>query len=986
MTAPSPPRPSTVQDADIPRHPFGIHLLDVATSLLLILASWFLLRRWAYPAPYPGEPTRAIATLAGIVEPATATAPLWTLLARAFLGPSLPASGTFPIAQLLSTALVALSAGLFHGTLVRLLLGLRSSDTEGDSLPCAPAILRLAALAATLLFVLFPPVWRAAQAATPDAMGILLATLAMRLAADIAAAPSIPMVPSLALAATLGAGCAESLTVLALTPFLLLFLITISLEDGDGDSDAPESRALFPLAIVAALVAVTATLALAAIFCTPTGTPLTSRVLAALKGVSSPAMRAFSAPTARVPLLLFAMPAIAAFAIAQRLISGEIGKVETLATALLAALALLQISRQGNLATWSLIPSAALQDTLAILAATVFALSVAALPMRGLSAWRDLRRPPDEEDVQDLWADPFLASRRRWARVGAVLCFVLGAIAVIAPLPLALIAHETPVREALAEFAAYERDLAHDAAPCRFLLSDGLHDLGVRLADPNILTVPVESEGFHARTVATLAAAAPAAGVSSDEATNGEEEPDEDPAEAIAALGGYEGSVLARLGWRGLFNDWIDFAPSNIALVASQKGRESWLDLLRHGRRDLAPVRRGLVMRPADAPEPADGFADANAWRDRIVRFVASPDPVLSNIARGTVETLDALADILRPDADEKDLPPFEFLGPLATPDGCEQALLHDASDRRAAICDIVHQAATLASDDEVDHAFDDLRQESDPAAARLCDLVQALLDLRLRTDPDAARRRLDPHLYNEVLDPSFWYVWGARGQIVANDYDVMRAHEVLAKFPERRILDTQLSAAAARGNGDAAAELSALRSCIGLQPGDLVALRRALVVQCLADPDDLVAADDHAERLLRRDAGFPLAHVVHGIWRLLSPEAASNGARAAERRAAEAAGHFARAARLLPPPTPRLDDLAARLRAGEDPGLTPEAARALILDVAHHDAVTSLDERLLYETALLLQHHDPGAQNSRYLIDPLLEIERHETRRPAAP
>lgn len=47
------------------------------------------------------------------------------------------------------------------------------------------------------------------------------------------------------------------------------------------------------------------------------------------------------------------------------------------------------------------------------------------------------------------------------------------------------------------------------------------------------------------------------------------------------------------------------------------------------------------------------------------------------------------------------------------------------------------------------------------------------------------------------------------------------------------------------------------------------------------------------------------------------------------------------------------------------------------MLDIARFCAMPNTRERLAYETALLLQHHDPQAQNSRYLIDPMLELQR---------
>ena len=62
---------------------FRICLYDRAISVLAAIVAWCLLRLWAYPAPYPGEPARIVAAIAGIARAPSAGAPLWTLLARA---------------------------------------------------------------------------------------------------------------------------------------------------------------------------------------------------------------------------------------------------------------------------------------------------------------------------------------------------------------------------------------------------------------------------------------------------------------------------------------------------------------------------------------------------------------------------------------------------------------------------------------------------------------------------------------------------------------------------------------------------------------------------------------------------------------------------------------------------------------------------------------------------------------------------------------
>ena len=957
------------------RQAFRIRMADRAVSVLVTVAAWCLLRIWAYPAPYPGVPARIVAAVAGIARAPSAGAPLWTSLGRALCGGGAP-DVVFPALQALAQLFVALAAGLFHGAALRLLLGHQTEEAESRWIP---RFCRLGALSATALLLAFPPVWHAAQSPSPDALGLFLAALAMRLAVASIVGDDFPPAPFLALCAVLGIGAVESPVSQALLPFLVLFVLTVNLGvermgfqselmQGPGAPPpnafpppevsplpgraAPRIGAIVPLGFLVAGLAFAGGLLLAI---GPGGAgapPLAHRMAAAAKGVFGPLAKAASEPTARVPVILFALPAVAALTTARRLLSGEGRFVEISTCVLLCAMALLQTSRTGNLATWPLVSSTALQGTLALLAATVFAVCAPAIPAAGARLWSQRRAPRAANGREDDWDDPFRAPPRRY-EVGAVICHVLGALCLALPLPLLGLGRESGTREAVATLAGYGRAVAHDAAPCCILLSDGVLDTSVKLADPRILPVPPQSNNRADEMQSTL-----------DTTAN-------------TTLGAYEESLLRRLGWRALFNDWIAFAPSNTALVAAQTGRESWLDLLRHNRPELVPVRRGLVLRPADSPVPADGFSDAADWRARLDALRSSDDPYLARLARDAVATLDGLDDLLRPDTLPKELPPFEFLGSLSGEAGREEALQADPSDLAASLCRLVATAAVSATDEETARGFDALREGAPHGATRLCDLVQAMLDLRLYHEPQRALRRLERHEYDEVLDPSFWYLWGVCGQAIGNDYNIMRANEVLEKFPDRRILAYQLAAAIARAEGDADAEIAALRSCIGTQPGDLFQLRRVLVVQCLSRPEDLDAASDHAERLLRRDAEFPLAHIVYAAKRLLHPDDARGFVERDPFRAV--AAHIARAARFLPPPHERLDAILASLAEGHDPGLSAEGARALVLDVARYCAVPDRVERLLYETALLIQHHDAEAQNSRYLVDPLIEIERRE-------
>ena len=965
---------SSAERADVAefRQVARVRVINHVLSVLIAVAAFALLRLWPYPAPYPGDPARIVAAVAGIANAPSSGAPLWSLLARALAGGAAPDTA-FATLQFLAQVLVALAVGLFHGAALAMLLGYQ---TEKSPTPWGSWLRRASALSATALLLAFPPVWHAAQAPSPDSLGLFIGALSMRLVVASAAGEELPAAPFLALCALFGIGAVESPVTQALLPLLILFLLTVNLgvdslgfqlelmQPSDPSPDAthpnaskprrlkPHFGALVPVGFLVTMLAFGACL-LIAIGPGGAGAPsLSARVAAAAKNVFGPLAMAAAEPTARVPVILFVFPAIAALATAQRLLSGDGGFVENATCAMLCGMALIQTSRTGNLATWSLVSSTALQCTLALLAATVFSICAAALPASGLRLWRRRRAPRATDGIEDDWDDPSRASPHRYEAAAAI-CLALGTVSLALPLPLLRLDRETGTRHALATLADYARAIAHDASPCCILLSDGVLDTAVKLADPRILPVLPQSGTAAGEMQSTL------------------------DASADTTLSPYEASLLRRLGWRALFNDWIAYAPSNIALVAAQTGRESWLDLLRHERTELLPVRRGLVLRPAALPAPEDGFSDAAAWRDRLDAIRSTDDPFLASLAHDALETLDGLDDVLRPDTSPKKLPPFEVLGPLRNEAGRQAALRADPDNLRAALCDLVAKAAVSASAEDTARAFDALREGAVPADARLCDLVQALLDLRLHHEPERALRRLERHEYDEVLDPAFWYLWGICGQAIQNDYNIMHANEMLEKFPDRRILEFQLAAAIAQAEGDADAEIAALRSCIGTQPGDLFLLRRILVAQCLSHPDDLDAAADHAERLLRRDAQFPLAHVVYAAKRLLHPDDASGFVEKSPFLAV--AAHIERAVRFLPPPHERLDAILASLAAGTAPGLSAEGAGVLVFDVARYCAIPDRPERLLYETAILLQHHDAEAQNSRYLVDPLIEIQRRE-------
>ena len=978
--------PSRHADIDSVREAFRVRSRDSVVSCLIAIAAWVLLRVWAYPAPYPGDATCLVAQFAGTALAPIYCPPLWAMLCRAAVR-VLPSASAFAVVQAIAQICIAIAAGLVHATLVRLLLGLQTEESDTTRTPLA---CRLAATAAALLLLAFPPVWQAAQMPLPEALGFLLAALMARLAVTVAADDGLPPGAFLAFCAVSGAGLAESSVVLVIFPFAVLFLLTVSLgiermgfdsellQGSFGDALPPEpppmaydepeddgalGRAvLVPLGVLVGAAAAAACLLAALRINTAPSNPLGIRFSDLAAGIGAPLQAAFAEPTLRAAAVFFALPAIAIVAMARRQLTGDGGFVETLACALL-SLALLTQTIRGGISAWLLSSSHAIQTALALPAAATFAICTAALIVRGLRAWRERFAPLDPDNRDDGWDDPTRPPPNHYTTIAAI-CLSLGALALILPLFLLLLNREPATRKTLATLDAYERDLAADIAPCRYFLSDGIHDVGLRLLDRDLLPIQsVSGAAFRKsrfRRDATI---------------------DDDL--ATSQLPAYERSLLHDLGWRALFNDWISFTPSNIASVAAQTGDECWQDLLRHGHPDWMPVRRGLVLCPPSLSDMSKPAAAAATWRQRLADLPAVPDPGLAAIVRDTIRTLDDLETLPAPPLREDELSPMESLGELRTAEECAAAAEHDPENLRARLCLAVHRAVDIAATEAPDAAaqtaalFDAIRDGAPPPSVRVCDLVQALVDIRLRRDPETAVERLEPYDYDEVLDPPFWYIWGLCGHAIKNEYNVMRAYEMIDKFPERRILRYELAAALARADGDFAAEIAATRSAISILPDDLFLLRRILAVQCLATPTDLAASAEHAERLLRRDARYPLAHIVYAARQLLALRNDGAGEEVPHETADTIIEHIVRTRRYLPPPHRRLDALVESLSAGSDPGLSEEGAYALVLDIARFCALPNTRERLLYETALLLQHHDPEAQNSRYLIDPMIELQR---------
>ena len=980
---------STVRDdIDAVREAFRVRPVDRIASLFLALAAWALMRLWAYPSPYPGDSTLLAAQFAGTALTPIYCPPLWALVCRAVARVA-PSADVFVVAQSLAQLCVAAAAGLLHASLVRMLLGLQTEESDVTRTPLA---CRLAAAAATLLFMAFPPVWQAAQMALPEALGLLLAALVARLAVAVAAADDLPPAAFLAFCAVSGAGLAESGVAVLVVPFAVLFLLTANLGiermgfdsellqggaggpgylppppmqiglPADDEGDGPGGAALVPLGVLLAVAAAFACLLAALHLNTAPSDPIGLRFSDLASGITAPFRIALMEPTLRGAAVLFILPAVAMVAMGRRQLSGDGGIVETLACALLACVLLTQVSR-GGLSAWSLSSSHAIQAGLALPAATAFAVASAALLVRGIRAWRERFAPLEADGRDDGWDDPGRAPPERY-KAAAVCCLTVGGLALVLPVFFQLFNREPATRETLSALDAYEHALAADIAPCRYFLSDGVHDVGLRRIDRDLLPVQNVSGMVIRRSRFRRESAV-------------------EDYFASSSLSFYERSLLVELGWRALFNDWIANAPSNIAHVAAQTGDECWQDLLRHGHPDWMPERRGLVLRSPLLPAPEGGFSDASQWRERLAGLPAVADPALTGVVRDTLGTLDGLDTLTAAPVRADSRSPMEFLGDLATAEGREEALRRDPANLRARLSEAVHHAVDAVAADEsgaaaeIDRTFDAIREGAPPATVRLCDMVQALVDIRLRRDTEAALARLSPYDYDEVLDPPFWYVWGVCGQEIRNEYNVMHAYEMLDKFPERRILRYELAGALARDGGDAPAEIAAIRSSVGILPDDLFLQRRILAVQCIFTPRDIAAAVEHADRLLRRDAEYPLAHAVYAARLLLELRALPPGSALPRRIAETAIEHIVRARRFLPPPHRRLDTIVASLSEGRDPGVSDEGAYALVLDIARFCAMPNTRERLAYETALLMQHHDALAQNSRYLIDPMLELQR---------
>ncbi len=960
-----------------PRAPRLLRFLDHAVSVAVSLLAWCLLRLWATPYPCPGASERLIAWLSGAWPHTPALPPLWTHLLSAWVGQADPETA-FASAQTIGHALTALSAGILHHAILELLLGLRVEDPSARH---TDAYRRLAALAASLLFVVIPPVWHAAQGPDPASLGLflcsLLATLAVRLAS------SDPHPVTLVVFCTLaGVGLAESLMVAVLLPPMVLFLFTTELgvervgisseilhpggrEEDDSqptpsaDDDDSEEVAVVPSNApgVATPVGVVLGLALAFAIVLDAGRIDPGGIAGYVRCYAGQFVPSGEAVGARAVLLLFLLPSVAILASARRFLSGDGRFADILAASTVATFLLVQAVRIPDWSVWALLPSPAVRCALAILSAFVFAPCVAGilasaerLRQRARESAEALMRAedPDADDGDAGWQDPMRLPPGVYG-TGASVLTGIGVVAAALPFALLLLGREPLRRQTLAAFGEYAHDLARSIRPANRFVSEGTWDLSLRIADPGIETFQLADEDPELSDVV-----------------------ENRPPLRLATP--YERELLQSMGWRALFNDWIAFRPQAIESIAVQSGAGFLRDLLLQDRSDLFPKPHGLVLMPAVSASDDADLPSPLVWRRRLLELADVPDADLRErirITNGQLRDIDTLSDRVR----EERPVPLERLGALATPDGCEARLRENPTDPEARILSGVHAANAGADPVDVSGLFTDARAlvGGDEGALRRIDLVEALVAIRVWDDPATANALLAQHEYDRIRDPAFWYLWGAYAAATSNEFDAATAHETLGKFPSGTLLRAALAAETAHAAGDAATEIEQLRVCIGFLPDDHFLLRRILAVTCLNFPDDLEAALPHADRAVRRDASPALPHLVMALRRLVpQPRPRRRHAVPSSADLALAAAHLERAAAGLPPPQPRIDALLEKLRNGEDPHMTLPAAADMLRNAAALVPETGADRRLLHEVALVLQCHDPLALKNRYVVDPL--------------
>ena len=997
---------------------FRMRWFDVLTSLLLALGGYLLLRLWPFPAVFPGEATRTVAELTGAWPRLHAFAPLWNALARAFCVREGP-SETFQALQCLACLFVALSVGLFHNASLLFLLG---SQTEHSDTSLTPLFCRIGAVASAVLYLALPPVWHAAQAPCAASLGLLLVAAATHLLFQLAG-ETAPRLAGPLLAVVAAAALLETPAALLLLPVGALFHFTIALgvekvaidpmEDDEEFPEPPEPP-LSPLpplsppsppspqspqspelppppptpaivfllqaALFFGILAVGAYLAVrglhpnAALY--RRSASLAATAVLVVRDLASHLSESLPTAGALAMAAFVLFPAVTVVAITRRSLSGDQRFTDSLIFLLVGILLIVQTSRLPALTIWSLLPSASFQSAFAFIAAFLLGPCVAAFFVQATAVWKARRENPEA----DGWEDPDRPGPFLYASLARAL-LVAGIFLAALPFAALQLGRETSTRAALRALDAYTHDLASAIGSCRYFVFDGWNALALRSIRPDVLPIPYLDSGER-----------PAPTFPGDSAVRLSLLPDR-----------YSRILLSNVaGWPRLLGDWLAYVPENAAQTAFQTGLPLWRNASRTVP-GMSLALYGIAVHPSDGSIPPD-TPDAEDWSRRLARLRPVHDDALDELLHTLRDRLDDFQKLDFSPGPPSSLPATEYLAVLPEPDppdwpreGARQGITPALA---ADLFAIAQQAAADPSPPALKTAFDALLakiRETDPElapvardrsewqeselenpapdpSARLLDLVHAYLLLRACRSPSAAEVILAPYAYNRTLDPAFWYLWGLLKTDQANAYGIMEAKEELGKFPEHAILSSLLDISIASSTADSRLELDSIRATLSDIPGDLTLLRRALRLQLRIGPPDraeaMRLAAPHASRILQYDATDPLAHLVLALDRLApeSPGAAPDYATAAI--------HVQRAIPGLPEFTrPLFEPIAEYLLQGRDP---PESALPTISELLDADRAASRrakrDNADLYvHVAFILQHFDPEAINSRYIVDELI-------------
>lgn len=152
-------------------------------------------------------------------------------------------------------------------------------------------------------------------------------------------------------------------------------------------------------------------------------------------------------------------------------------------------------------------------------------------------------------------------------------------------------------------------------------------------------------------------------------------------------------------------------------------------------------------------------------------------------------------------------------------------------------------------------------------APAVVCDevLATALLAAGKVTE---AKSLLDPHVTGRTAAPSVWYLWAKCAQLAGDAQSVALARVELERTHEGGMFAGKLAGEGAERSGDPREAVANTRQALARNTGDCRLL--ATTISQYMEFGDLDAARPHAERLLARRPGHPLAHYALGTEALL--------------------------------------------------------------------------------------------------------------------